>query len=335
MPPFSSVSSALILASCLLQPPQASEWKPLYDYTNMQPSDAEYWAPLEASKVTFKQALELAMESEEGTVRLLSGRVRENKEGQKIWQLELFVGDDPKAPRRVNLQVSMAKPEITKRLTLNTLIKAERFAWAELLQAKVNVLDAVDVAFTAARGRNPVPMIVAPHIHRVNFTPSESISTWDFSVMGIDKKDRLRRYNIAVPGHRPVMRHKLLQDRYAGEPLRKDQPTLLDNGLLVFDFLTGEGAEINADSRIRVNYRLFLLDGTLVHDTWDSKRAEVFKLSEAPIKGITEGLMGLRVGTKRKIVMPHEMAFGDQGTARIPPRATITCDIIIEDLMGQ
>ena len=120
-------------------------------------------------------------------------------------------------------------------------------------------------------------------------------------------------------------------DRFVGEPLRAAEPVALPNGMFLHDFIAGDGQEVKADSKVRVNYRLFLLDTTKIHDTWETKRDETFLVSQAPLKGMAEGMVGMRVGGKRKIAMPYGLAFGEAGNEISPRKAMVVCDVFIED----
>jgi peptidylprolyl isomerase len=84
-----------------------------------------------------------------------------------------------------------------------------------------------------------------------------------------------------------------------------------------------------------VNYRLFLLDNTKLHDTWQTKRTETFAVSEAPLQGMREGMVGMRVGGKRKIAMPYDKAFGEAGNEIAPPKAMVVCDVAVLGLVSE
>jgi len=132
-----------------------------------------------------------------------------------------------------------------------------------------------------------------------------------------------------------MVKHKIMLDRFAGEPLRGGKPTELDNGMFLYDFTSGDGEVVTADSKVKVNYRLFLLDSTKLHDTWEHHRPETFVISKAPLKGMSEGMVGMRVGGKRKIAMPYELAFGESGNELAPPKAMIVCDVAIDALIDE
>src|SRR5262245_49572272 len=155
-------------------------------------------------------------------------------------------------------------------------------------------------------------------------------------VVAMDTKhDIPRRYQVFVSAKSPVMQRVVMEDRYPGEPLRnKGEPVQHPSGLYVFDLREGDGPKVASDAKVRVQYRLFLLDGTKIHDTWEKRRPETFALGEAPLKGITQAVPDMRVGGRRKIIIPYEAAFGEAGNEVAPPKATIVCDIDVEALVS-
>jgi FKBP-type peptidyl-prolyl cis-trans isomerase len=191
---------------------------------------------------------------------------------------------------------------------------------------------AVELANTKVVGQKGEKVIVSePRVRTATFVPEPNAPIWDVEVMGIEQKnDELRRYGVQVNAERPVAKQKLLLDRFVGEPLRSAEPVELPNGVLIHDFIVGEGPEVSADTKVRVNYRLFLLDMTKIHDTWETKQAEAFMVSEAPLQGMREGMIGMREGGKRKLAIPYPLAFGEAGNEIAPRKAMVICDLIIE-----
>jgi peptidylprolyl isomerase len=130
-----------------------------------------------------------------------------------------------------------------------------------------------------------------------------------------------------------MIKRFVMMDRFPGEPIRnKGKALAREDGLHVYDFIVGDGQELARDTKIKVNYRLFLLDGQKIHDTWQTKLPESFRVDAAPLRGMTEGMVGMRVGGKRKIAMPAAQAFGAKGNELAPPDAMIICDVAIEEV---
>jgi len=103
----------------------------------------------------------------------------------------------------------------------------------------------------------------------------------------------------------------------------------LSHALLKEDLIVGRGAIAKAGDDVVVHYVGRLADGT----QFDSSRARRdpldFSLGAGDmIKGWDEGLPGMKVGGKRKLTIPPELAYGDQGLAGIiPPQATLVFEV--------
>jgi FKBP-type peptidyl-prolyl cis-trans isomerase len=98
------------------------------------------------------------------------------------------------------------------------------------------------------------------------------------------------------------------------------------------DVVVGTGAEAVASSTVTVKYTGKLADGT-VFDSTDKNGGQPisFGLNQV-IKGWQEGIPGMKVGGKRTLVIPPDMAYGSSGTQGIPPNSTLTFDVELVDV---
>ena len=90
---------------------------------------------------------------------------------------------------------------------------------------------------------------------------------------------------------------------------------------------TGEGAK--AGDLITVNYVGTLEDGTKFDSSIDRGQPFAFTLGQnSVIQGWEQGLLGMKPGEKRKLTIPPELAYGEQGAGGvIPPNATLIFEI--------
>lgn len=88
----------------------------------------------------------------------------------------------------------------------------------------------------------------------------------------------------------------------------------------------GDGAEATAGSTVTVDYEGRLENGTL----FDEAEGATFSLSRV-IPGFREGIVGMRVGGRRRITIPPELAYGAAGRpqAGIPPNATLIFEVTL------
>ena len=103
------------------------------------------------------------------------------------------------------------------------------------------------------------------------------------------------------------------------------------DGIQINNIVEGEGTEIINHSKIQVHYTGKLQDGTNFDSSYDRGQPFSFQIGlREVIKGWEIGLMGMKVGGKRTLIIPPELAYGDRGAGDlIPPNATLTFDIEI------
>ena len=105
----------------------------------------------------------------------------------------------------------------------------------------------------------------------------------------------------------------------------------------------GDGAEAVTGKAVIVHYTGWLYDpqkpdghGTKFDSSLDRKLPFGFVLGAGRvIKGWDEGVVGMKVGGKRTLVIPPELGYGDRGAgAVIPPNATLLFDVELVDVKG-
>ena len=101
-----------------------------------------------------------------------------------------------------------------------------------------------------------------------------------------------------------------------------------DSGLRITDLVIGSGAEAVAGQTVSVNYRGTLLTGKEFDSSY-GRGPFAFPLGGGRvIQGWDEGVAGMKVGGKRKLVIPPDLAYGDRGAGGvIPPNATLTFEV--------
>ena len=127
-------------------------------------------------------------------------------------------------------------------------------------------------------------------------------------------------------------------ETYIEENAIKESPNA--DGLYVIVSKKGNGPKVEVGRRIRVAYTGYLLDGT-VFDSSNNDVAQQNGLEEHDalefvvgqanlIKGWDDGLMGLAQGSKAKLIIPENLAYGAKGAGEmIPPYATLVFDVEI------
>ncbi len=105
------------------------------------------------------------------------------------------------------------------------------------------------------------------------------------------------------------------------------------SGLKYIDLVEGTGATPQRGQTVTVNYTGTLENGKKFDSSYDHGRPADFRIGVgAVIKGWDEGLMSMKVGGKRKLIIPGNLGYGPQGRPPdIPGNATLVFDI---ELLG-
>ncbi|MFH1111769.1 MAG: FKBP-type peptidyl-prolyl cis-trans isomerase [Patescibacteria group bacterium] len=93
---------------------------------------------------------------------------------------------------------------------------------------------------------------------------------------------------------------------------------------------SGEGAEAKTGDRVTVNYTGWLSDGTKFDSSLDRGEPFSFSLGAGQvIIGWDQGVVGMKIGEQRKLIIPPQLAYGDQGAGNgvIPVKATLIFEI--------
>ena len=95
------------------------------------------------------------------------------------------------------------------------------------------------------------------------------------------------------------------------------------------DLVVGNGAEAQSGNTVHVHYTGTLTNGTKFDSSHDLGAPIDFILgTERIIKGWNEGVAGMKVGGKRKLVIPPDLGYGAHGRApKIPPDAELIFDV--------
>lgn len=98
------------------------------------------------------------------------------------------------------------------------------------------------------------------------------------------------------------------------------------------DLKVGTGVEAVTGKKVSVNYTGTLTDGTAFDSNVDPKFGHVepftFDLGAGGvIQGWDQGIVGMKVGGKRKLTIPPELGYGEYGSGPIPPNATLIFEV--------
>ena len=95
------------------------------------------------------------------------------------------------------------------------------------------------------------------------------------------------------------------------------------------DLKVGEGVEVKSGDTISINYKGTLLDGTEFDSSYKRNKPFETKIGVGQvIQGWDQGILGLKVGGKRKLTIPSSLGYGPKGSgASIPPNAGLVFEV--------
>lgn len=108
----------------------------------------------------------------------------------------------------------------------------------------------------------------------------------------------------------------------------------LEGGLQIQDIVVGTGTEVKAGMAAQVHYTGWLTDGTKFDSSVDRGEPFAFLVGGGQvIKGWDLGVVGMKVGGKRKLTIPGALAYGAAGAGggAIPPNATLVFEVELLD----
>ena len=115
-----------------------------------------------------------------------------------------------------------------------------------------------------------------------------------------------------------------------------DDPNTVEtsSGLKYVELVKGDGREAHVGETAIVHYTGWLTNGTKFDSSVDRNKPFSFPVGKGRvIKGWDEGVEGMKIGSKRKLIIPPDLGYGSRGAGRvIPPNATLIFEVELLDL---
>lgn len=102
------------------------------------------------------------------------------------------------------------------------------------------------------------------------------------------------------------------------------------SGLYIQVLAEGEGPGAASGDAMGVDYTVWLSDGSVLDSSFDHSPPAPLPMvlnETSLIAGWTEGVTGMRLGEKRRLVVPYDLAYGAQGRTGVPPYATLVFEV--------
>src|SRR5580658_9462858 len=111
------------------------------------------------------------------------------------------------------------------------------------------------------------------------------------------------------------------------------EATKTASGLEYWDTKLGTGAVAQTGQHVSVDYTVWLASGKKIDSSVGTGKPYEFMLGAGQvIKGWDEGIVGMKVGGKRQLRIPPDLAYGVAGRPSIPPNSTLIFDVRLVDV---
>jgi peptidylprolyl isomerase len=113
-------------------------------------------------------------------------------------------------------------------------------------------------------------------------------------------------------------------DEFSGDNVKSGE-----RGLKYIVLKEGSGEPAKAADKVEVHYTGWLRNGTKFDSSRDAGKPFVFQIGVGEvIKGWDYGVAGMKVGERRKLLLPPDLAYGESGSGKsIPPNSTLVFDV--------
>lgn len=123
-------------------------------------------------------------------------------------------------------------------------------------------------------------------------------------------------------------------EKFLAENAARDEVTVTDSGLQFEVITEGDGEKPQAESKVRTHYHGTLIDGTVFDSSYERGEPAEFPVNGV-IAGWTEALQLMPVGSKWRLYVPSDLAYGEHGAGdRIAPHTTLVFDVELLDIVA-
>ncbi|MFT4927451.1 MAG: FKBP-type peptidyl-prolyl cis-trans isomerase FkpA [Phenylobacterium sp.] len=149
-------------------------------------------------------------------------------------------------------------------------------------------------------------------------------------MQSLDKLTREKQAEMAK-----VLAEKAIQEGkdFLATNAKKEGVQTTESGLQYSVMSKGEGVNPTAEDTVKVHYKGTLIDGTEFDSSYSRNEPAVFPLKNV-IKGWTEGLQLMPVGSKYKFAIPSELAYGTRATGKITANATLVFEVELLEIVA-
>ena len=121
-------------------------------------------------------------------------------------------------------------------------------------------------------------------------------------------------------------------EKYLKENAQKEGVTVTASGLQYEVLREGSGKIPSRSDKVKVHYHGTFTDGRVFDSSVERGEPAVFGVTQV-IKGWTEALQLMKTGSKYRLTIPSDLAYGDSGTGTFPPKAALIFDVELLEIL--
>ena len=138
------------------------------------------------------------------------------------------------------------------------------------------------------------------------------------------------------PDRSPLPPEHTVAEKYASAlDVELEEMERRPTGLYVQDVVTGEGARADSGDIVVVHYTGWLPQGREFDSSRGDEPFEVAIGYGRVIQGWDQGIVGMKVGGQRRLVIPPALGYGERGSGPIPGNSTLVFDVELLDVVDR
>ena len=123
-------------------------------------------------------------------------------------------------------------------------------------------------------------------------------------------------------------------EAFLADNAKREEVTITESGMQFEVLNAGDGEKPSATSTVRTHYHGTLIDGTVFDSSYERGQPAEFPV-DGVIAGWTEALQMMTVGSKWRLYLPHNLAYGERGAGgAIGPFAALVFDVELLAVVG-
>lgn len=163
----------------------------------------------------------------------------------------------------------------------------------------------------------------------------EAIEDDSLTVTKMEMDDFLNSYFQSIQADQMKRQYKDHMEQntaFMSDNAKKDSVVTLPSGLQYVIIKTGNGVKPTINDRIKVHYTGKLIDGTIFDSSYQRNEPAEFVVGQV-IPGWVEALQLMEVGSKWRLFIPENLAYGSRGQGPIKPFSTLIFDVELIDII--